>query len=49
MAPANWAAEGITLLKDLRRFGVHVDPKGVKSAIVNPLVVYYGPGRSNMP
>jgi hypothetical protein len=40
---------GIKLLKELRRLGVHVDPKSVKSAIIDRLVVYYGPGRSNKP
>jgi hypothetical protein len=40
---------GIKLLKELCRLGVHVDPKSVKSAIIDRLVVYYGPGRSNKP
>ena len=40
---------GIELLKELHRLGVHVNPKSVESAIVDRLVVYYGPGRSNKP
>ena len=40
---------GIELLKELHRLGVYVDLKSVKSAIVNRLIVYYGPGVSNKP
>jgi hypothetical protein len=38
---------GITLLKQLNQHGVYIDGKGVRSAIFNRLITYYGPGRSN--
>jgi hypothetical protein len=38
---------GISLLKELRQLGVHIDWKAIKKAIFDRLIVYYGPGRSS--
>ncbi|PMD21236.1 hypothetical protein NA56DRAFT_572468 [Hyaloscypha hepaticicola] len=38
---------GITLLKQLNHHGVYINGPGVRSAIFNRLITYYGPGRSN--
>lgn len=38
---------GIELLKELYHYGVHIDKDRVRSAILNRLIIYYGPGRSN--
>jgi hypothetical protein len=38
---------GITILKQLNQHGVYIDGPGVRSAIFNRLITYYGPGRSN--
>jgi len=45
-SPSVSVACGITLLKRLDHHGVHIDGAGVRSAIFNRLVTYYGPGRS---
>jgi hypothetical protein len=34
-------------LKQLNQHGVYIDGPGVRSAIFNRLITYYGPGRSN--
>lgn len=38
---------GISLLRQLYQYGVDIDAQGVRSAIFNRLIIYYGPGRSN--
>lgn len=38
---------GIELLKRLHEYGVHIDMHKVRAAIINRLIVYYGPGMSN--
>lgn len=45
--PTPQITQGIDLLQQLNRYGVHINSPSVRKAIFNRLITYYGPKRSN--